>query len=226
MARAKFTEQGILRQLDRHAGDFSFPTLNNLYIELVDVRLTAFRDDRRWALAIEHIGYFNRALAFGNHIYGYGNCLLGEPGHGTVISFVDENDNVREDGTHFIRSGLRSVRIRGQRIALTPDELAPPTSSDGTARGRLRIEDLFRRLLPRCRDSYRATEDELHAVVPSDLPQILRLDEWEHSDAVREVLPSHTEFFPMLAKVLVTGDPSHYKPTKPPNTHWSNWLER
>jgi hypothetical protein len=27
----------------------------------------------------------------------------------------------------------------------------------------------------------------------------------------------------MLAKVLVTGDAAHYKPTKPPNTHWSNW---
>ena len=108
-------------------------------------------------------------------------------------------------------------------MRLNTSDLAPPTTPEGEAIDHLPIPDLFRRLLPRHRDLYHATEAELREVVPEDLPQILRLLEWEHSDAVHDVLPSHTECFPMIAKVLATGDVSHYKPTKPPNTHWSNW---
>ncbi|MDR3694247.1 DUF7003 family protein [Mucilaginibacter sp.] len=35
--------------------------------------------------------------------------------------------------------------------------------------------------------------------------------------------PGSYETWPMLAKVIVTGDTSHYKPTLAPNTHWLNW---
>ncbi|MDO7847241.1 hypothetical protein Q5H92_12790 [Hymenobacter sp. M29] len=37
--------------------------------------------------------------------------------------------------------------------------------------------------------------------------------------------PSSYETWQQLAKVLQTGDTSHYKPTLAPNTHWSNWPE-
>jgi len=86
-------EADILKQLDHHAAGFSFPTLNNLHIDPVDVRLTAYRDDGRWAIAIEHIGYSNRGFTFGNVIYGYGNCLLQGPGGGPSIDLTDWDDN-------------------------------------------------------------------------------------------------------------------------------------
>ena len=34
---------------------------------------------------------------------------------------------------------------------------------------------------------------------------------------------SHTETFRQLTAVLCTGDPTHHKPTEPPNTHWRHW---
>ncbi|MCB2407767.1 DUF7003 family protein [Hymenobacter lucidus] len=37
--------------------------------------------------------------------------------------------------------------------------------------------------------------------------------------------PSSYETWPQLARVLTTGDVQHYRPTLPPNTHWSNWPE-
>lgn len=35
--------------------------------------------------------------------------------------------------------------------------------------------------------------------------------------------PGSYETWPMLAKVIVTGDTAHYRPTLAPNTHWLNW---
>jgi hypothetical protein len=37
--------------------------------------------------------------------------------------------------------------------------------------------------------------------------------------------PGVYETWQQLAKVIATGDISFYKPTLPPNTHWSNWPE-
>jgi uncharacterized protein DUF7003 len=37
--------------------------------------------------------------------------------------------------------------------------------------------------------------------------------------------PSSYETWRQLAKVLVSGDASFYKPTVKPNTHWKNWPE-
>jgi hypothetical protein len=37
--------------------------------------------------------------------------------------------------------------------------------------------------------------------------------------------PGSYETWQQIAKVIVTGDPSHYKPTCEPNSHWKNWPE-
>ena len=37
--------------------------------------------------------------------------------------------------------------------------------------------------------------------------------------------PSKYETWRMIAKVIVTGNTKHYKPTLKPNTHWSNYPE-
>jgi hypothetical protein len=55
-----YTVSEILTQLatnhrwfDQRAGDMNFPMLGNGYTYPADVRLTAYRDDTRWAVAIE-----------------------------------------------------------------------------------------------------------------------------------------------------------------------------
>lgn len=44
-------------------------------------------------------------------------------------------------------------------------------------------------------------------------------DQWQNNR------PSSYETWQLLAKVIATGDKSHYKPTMEPNTHWKNWPE-
>ncbi len=87
------------------------------------------------------------------------------------------------------------------------------------------ITELVRSLVPEHHSLVLATEEELRQILPSDLPIILRLDEWHHPDLIEDEVPSKNEAFQMIADVLVFGDATYYKPTQPPNTHWSNWLE-
>jgi hypothetical protein len=37
--------------------------------------------------------------------------------------------------------------------------------------------------------------------------------------------PSSYETFPLIAEVLVSGDPIRYRPTLTPTNHWNNWPE-
>ena len=46
----------IVQQLDQCADDFTFPMLDNGYVRLIDARLSAYRDEERWALVIEVLG--------------------------------------------------------------------------------------------------------------------------------------------------------------------------
>jgi hypothetical protein len=82
--------------------------------------------------------------------------------------------------------------------------------------------DALRRLVPTHRDLLLATEEELRARIPKDIPEILRLEEW-HQPVFDDVLPSQTETYRLIAEVLTTGDPRRYQPTLPPTTHWSHW---
>jgi hypothetical protein len=72
-------------------------------------------------------------------------------------------------------------------------------------------------------DKLVATEDEIRERIPVDLPKVLELKAWFHPDLVNGELPSQNETFQQIAEVLETGDISCYRPTRQPNTHWSNW---
>ncbi len=37
--------------------------------------------------------------------------------------------------------------------------------------------------------------------------------------------PGGYETSPLIAEVLVSRDPSRFRPTLPPNNHWTNWPE-
>ena len=87
----------------------------------------------------------------------------------------------------------------------------------------LRIWDLLRGLLPDHRDALLSTDAERRRGVPDGLPLLLQIEEWDHPRLLDGELPSGCESFKLIAKVLATGDPTAYRPTEPPNTHWSNW---
>ncbi|GAB3845942.1 hypothetical protein GCM10027610_063180 [Dactylosporangium cerinum] len=145
-------------------------------------------------------------------LHVFGNCLTqGVPGFedGDFLDRVDNWDEIEDDDEPETYRGGPIV-VRGQAITVA----AAPGAD---------LEDVLRLLVPQHRDLLLADESELRRRIPADLPEVLRLDEWEHPD-VHQQPPSDSPTFRQIADVLVTGDVDRYTPG-PPNTHWSNWPE-
>ena len=209
---AAFTVDEILDQLDACAKAFTFPMLDNGYVFPVDTRLTAYRDDLHWAIAIEVLGYSPRAGQLDDCIHLYGNCLRREPGTSNedFLCVIDTEVEDPDTPEHAL-ADIRSIGIRGREVPVRP-----PTSP-------CPLPEFFRSLVPGCRALLLDMDEELEARLTVGLPRFLRLEEWSHPDVVNEVMPSESETFQVLARALCSGDASEYRPRNPPNTHRSNW---
>jgi hypothetical protein len=199
----------VLEQLDVAAEDNMFPDLGHGYYYAVDARLHGYRDGARWALIVETVGYSPRAANLTDVLHVFGNCLTeGQPGYdnGDFFNRVDNWDDI--DDAEMYRGG--PIVVRGQAITV------------GAEPGEELI-DVLRRLVPEHRELLLADETELRRRIPTDLPELLRLDSWHHPDPVEGPPPSHCETFRQIADVLISGDIARYVPSLPPNTHWSNW---
>jgi hypothetical protein len=231
MGQGNYRVADIQRQLDDCAKAYTFPMLDNGYVSLADVRLYAYRDETRWALIIEHLGFHAHIGGHNgivNCLYRFGNCLDRAPGVADQdfigMTFDGPDGPTFADDGQYVRDGVKSLRIRGHIASL---DLSP---GNLMAKGitlqqppRIRGAELLRALTPKYRDFLLATEDELRQRVPADLPEMLVLDEWHHPDLAKGMLPSASNTFRMLSRMLVGGDPAFYKPTEPPNTHWKYW---
>jgi hypothetical protein len=208
---ARFTRQEILSELDEAARDFKFPGLDNGFIYPVDTRLHAFRDEARWALVIEVVGYDYRGHSLDDVVYVLGNCI-DLPFADNVLARIDTIDGLEDEEEPVVAAGAEWVELRGKVVPVPR-----PAGTD--------LVEVFRALTPEFRHLLLADEDELRRLVPTDLPRILVLEEWNHPDVFDGALPSQSDTFLRIADVLVDGRPELYTPTQPPNTHWSNWPE-
>ncbi|MFG2915467.1 DUF7003 family protein [Kitasatospora sp. NPDC048298] len=204
------TISSILGQFDLCADKAEFPDLDNGYYYPVDARIRLFGDSTHWAVVAELLGYNPRGGNLIDVVHSFGNCLThGEPGFSGFLPRVDNMAEIDPDGTE-VYAGEVPVVVRGTALAVD--------AAAGTP-----LQDVFRRLAPANRGLLLADETELRAAVPSDLPALLRLDEWNQPEDFWDVKPSAHETFRMIAEVLDSGDPARYRPTLPANTHWSHW---
>jgi hypothetical protein len=216
-----------LDQFDFSAIHFTFPDLNHSMHQPLDSRLYVYRDDRRWAVVIETVSYYHSTPNVVNSLHPYGDCLpdlgaegyLDEPGFGHQIWF-NRLDNMDYDGSVFLdTSASQRWRYRGDVPFVVRGHSLPGLPAAG--------EDfitVLRRVVPAHRELFLSDEAERRSRIPFSLPQIMRLDEWNHPDLARE-RPSDNETFRLIADVITTGDTSRYRPTQPPTTHWSHWPE-
>ncbi|MEV6964101.1 hypothetical protein AB0M47_03220 [Hamadaea sp. NPDC051192] len=211
------TAEQILAQLDDAAREYQFADPEHPYAYAIDARMHVFRDDARWALLVELVGYNPRAGNVVDVVHAYGNCLTrGRSGYENddFLTRIDNMDEIEDiDNPEYLRTDGGPIQIRGRRI--TVDAAAGDS-----------LEDVFRLLVPDHRDLLLADELELRRRIPAELVRLLVLEEWWHRRPERhDELPSETETFRQLAVVLATGDVTAYRPSKAPNTHWSNWPE-
>ena len=203
-----FTRGEILEQLDRAAAGFRFPMLDNGYYYPVDVRLHAYADADKWAIAIETLGYNPRAGNLLNVIEKYGNGLRPGADNDDFIGRIDnyaELWNLEQQDRSWLDA--EGVVIRGRLIpfALVRSADAEPWT-------------LLREIVPEHRDLFLASDEELRARIPPELPELLRLEQWNHPDLLKGEVPSETEAFRMIAEVMLARDPTLYAPSLPPNT--------
>lgn len=234
-----YTREDVLGLLDRCAEEYVFPMLDNGYVYPADARLTAYRDEARWALIIEVLGFNPRA---GGHngisdtLYCFGNCLPPAPSGifpaGALADDVfvtgdgPEDPTFEEEFGEHVRESARMVCVRGRMVPLNlRPEILRDKGIEPEEPPKVHGAELLRYLVTEHRELLLATDRELRRWIPPGLPLVLRLDEWHHPDIAGGEQPGGSPTFRMVADVLVSGDPSRYHPTYAPNTHWSNWPE-
>ena len=220
----------VLRELDEADAQNKFPSLLPWFP--IDVRLSAYRSDRYWALVIETLVFHQGRLGHDGmltFIYCFGDSLPGTPGvfypelHVTTdgpsgpLLDPSEYDNL-------ISPSARDMTIRDKVVPITTEPTAYATAGiELLDPPRIRCHELLRLIAPKYRRLFFATETEIVQRIGEPMPLLLRLDEWRHPGAVAGERPSDSESFQMIADVIAHNDPSLYQPTEPPNTHWSNW---
>jgi uncharacterized protein DUF7003 len=231
----------ILAILDKAAQDFKFPMLDNGYVYLAATRMSLFRSLSDWAVVVETFGYSPRAGlpdtqigTFASRLHNrktvenyineeaFGNYLKNNPHNEAHFIYpltegswldIDDCDHVAKTG----KAQLRDMIIPLPSVAEYHQEGINMTES------RAAVFEFCRYLAAKWRDKVLATQMERCINILPEMCQILQLEEWHHPDLVNGELPSETETFQQLARVLACGDVSLYSPAEEPNTHWINW---
>lgn len=236
---------GVLAVLDKCCDEFTFPMLDNGYVYLAAARLTAYCSSGDWALVIEVFGFSPRAGSPDVQVYTFASRLhdrrsaqhyVDEEAHQRYLRNNPNNElrffQVFEDDTwqnaenlELVEDGIDSIVLRGEVVTLPSTESYESMGIDLEEPPRVHVFELCRSLASSHRDQVLATSAERRASVPPELTEVMRLDEWQHPDVVAGERPSVVQCFREIAKVLVTGDASHYGGSYKPNTHWENWPE-
>jgi hypothetical protein len=224
----------ILNQLDQCNSEYTFPMLDNGYIYPAGTKLTAYRDDKRWALIIEVIGFSYRGgghNGISNCLHIYGNCLNYQPGtnNENFLCLTDDSSDCETFDTEeyfYVNTNCPNFVLRNE-ICPIMHSRSMYLSYNIVLEDEERINAFeFLRMLDKLyHNKLVATDEEIRNRIPNDIPRILELHEWHHPDVVNGELPSQNETFRQIAKVLETGSSSFYRPTYAPNTHWMNWPE-
>lgn len=231
--RQQYCAKDILKQLDKCAEDFTFPMLDNGYVYPVHSKLSAYRDQKRWVLIIEIIGFNYRSGGhdgISNYLYIFGNCI--DTNLGTNNSNFIYITNNSLDFPSFDDEFKESLNPKAKSFILRNKEIPINKNRDFYTNKGIQLEkddkifiwEFLRGLEPKYNNNFVASEKEIRERIPTDLPKIMELTEWNHPDCADSELPSKNETFKQIAQVLETGKVNFYKPTRKPNNHWKNWL--
>jgi hypothetical protein len=239
-----WTADAILEALDRCCDSYTFPMLDNGYIYLAATRLSAFRSDLDWAIVIEVFGFSPRAglpdvdvttfasrLRRQNAPEDYASraafehdLALNPNNECRVFNPIAPGDWQDPGNREWVATGASVLSLRDRPVAIPPPSELSRHGIDPSAPPRIQTFELCRYLAATHRDEVLATADERRVSVLPGLPQLLVLDEWHHPNvADDDERPSGSATFQQLARALISGDTTMYRPSAAPNTHWRNW---
>ncbi|MEM1325780.1 MAG: hypothetical protein AAGI23_07500 [Bacteroidota bacterium] len=225
---------------------FFFLDLEHGYFHTADSRIHLYADTKRWAVIFEKIGYNNRGFIAEIDLNYIGNCVayvLEDNGTYESISntkaiyLIDNREfnriqnKVGSDMEQFelIAPEMQSIRIRKKRVPVSLDadkyeQLGIKIRNYENPRRLIDFESLVRYLAAVKPASIRATAEEIRTQLPKDLPKLMTINGFHHLSVYDEHrLPSQVETYQLIANILVHRNPDLWRPTLPPNNHWSNW---
>jgi len=237
------TAGDILDVLDHGAESYAVPMLDNGYLYLAATRMALYRSNVDWAIVVEVFGFSPRAGLPYVCVSTLASRLRDrDPPESYVSRDAYENylSNHLNDESRFfypISEGTWLDSDRGEFVSESADDfilrdevVKIPRAEDFSLTGivlseppRVLVFELCRLAAERYRERVLATQDERRVSVPGELTEVLRLDEWAHPNLVEAERPSEHETFQQISQVLASGDPTRYRPTATPNTHWRNW---
>lgn len=235
-----WTKEDILKVLDGCAWEGDFPVLDDQFLFLGASRLSLFRSQHDWGLAIETFGYSAPGGNFEISLYTFGSaiCNVDEGLRERILSIR----NPPKDMSFHWSTSFYPIDSDSWRCPQTGDVLA---SAEVILRGRvvtipfanqseelgIHLErdsvqpyELMRWLSEVHREDVLCNDEEIRINLPSTMDKILVLDEWHHPDIENDEEPSQLESFQQLAMVLASNDPLAYSASSQSNSHWSNWL--
>lgn len=232
----------ILSVLDHCAAKHTFPVMDHGYIYPAASRLSVHRSETDWALVFESFEYSPRLGLPNLAIHSFGSRLMNRS---TPYRDAALNQNYLKQHPHDDSVCLDDVLgtewgdlLIDEWLVANPDcqlplrgkAVRPPMIDDlhrvGIAPQQddaVSVVEWCRYLAATERESVLATPDERTRQIPPGMNTLLVLDEWRHPDLSGGERPSGSECFQQLAEVLEPGRPDLYAPTRPPNSHWSNW---
>ncbi len=208
--------------------------LDNGYIYPVHSKLSAYRDEERWILIIEAIGFNYRGgghNGINNCLHIFGNCIVTQPGT-EIENFICLTKNSSdyptfdEESEESLNAEAKTMILRDTEISINHDrEFYINKGVELEENDKILVWEFLRGLEPEFNKDFEATEQEIRNRIPKDLPKVIELSKWYHPDCADSELPSNNETFQQIAKVLETGRTELYNPTNQPNNHWKNWPE-
>lgn len=232
--------QEVLNQLDDESSfeKENFPKFGESF-RYIDSRMSVYGNNENWGLIIESIEVNPQDIGHRRNLnifFSYGNNLIKpiELNNDHFISITSNGDDGPVFGDYsdtkydYLLPVVKTIRIRDHLVSM-PDinSIYNTKGINSVIKDNIEPENILRVLTPEYREHFFLTEEEKQKEFKELLPKLLQLEEWRHpvsfDDGTREK-PSECETFQLIAKVIENCDPSLYRPTEPPNTHWKNWM--
>ncbi|GIV11080.1 MAG: hypothetical protein KatS3mg020_0571 [Fimbriimonadales bacterium] len=204
-------------------------------------RLTVLRGYDEWVIAIETIDV-SKGPFFFHCLYLYGNCLSEQ-------GLVEPCDELFSPDQFMDKTGVWKVNryhftIEWQDRLFTFEPTAEEYRNLGiifpshrASTDDLEPWELMWYVSEKLRDLFFYTDSELIDMIKKKasrlknvkrLKKLLQVTQWEHPDVYAGEVPSDTQSFRLIAKMIATGDASLWSQVDPSrfNSHWRYWIEK
>nr|WP_139195653.1 hypothetical protein [Aquimarina amphilecti] len=150
--------------------------------------MSAYRDEKRWALIIEVIGFNYRGGGhdeISNCLHIFGNCIDTKPGtdNENFLYITDnntENSTFDEEYLESLNPQAKTMLLRGKELIINHNrEFYLNKGIELEEKDKIFVWEFMRGLEPEYNNELEATEQEISERIPSDLPKIMELTEWK-----------------------------------------------